>query len=86
MDTQDWHAIESVKDWWDQVIHKRGETRKALTSFAMLISWKIWKERKARVFQNHASSSAMLVSKIKEEAALWCLAGAKALCNIMRRD
>jgi hypothetical protein len=23
MDTQDWHAIESVKDWWAQVIHKR---------------------------------------------------------------
>jgi hypothetical protein len=28
----------------------------------------------------------MLVSKIKEEAAHWCLAGVKALCNIMSRE
>jgi hypothetical protein len=83
MHTQDWHAIESIKDWWAQVIHKKGDTRKAMASFTMLVSWEISKERNARVFQNHASSLAMLVSGIKEEAAFWCLAGAKALCNIM---
>jgi hypothetical protein len=56
---------------------------KAMATFAMLVLWEIWKERNARVFQNHANSSTMFVYKIKEEAALWCLAGAKALCNIM---
>jgi hypothetical protein len=71
MDTQDWHAIESVKDWWAQVIHKRWETRKAMASFTMLVLWEIWKGRNARVFQNHARSSAMPVSRIKEEAVFW---------------
>jgi hypothetical protein len=30
--------IESVKDWWAQVIHKRGEIRKAMAFFTMLVS------------------------------------------------
>jgi hypothetical protein len=53
-----------------------------MASFAMLVSWKIWKEKNARVFRNQAITLTMLASKIKDEAMLWCLAGAKALCYI----
>jgi hypothetical protein len=35
--------------------------------------------KKRRVFSNNASTMAMVVDKIKDEAALWSLAGAKAL-------
>jgi hypothetical protein len=80
-----WQAMLSVKDWWVGGIHKRGASRKAIATLAMLVSWKIWKERKVCVFHNHYSTSMMLVSKIKEEAGMWCLAGAKALCNVMPR-
>jgi hypothetical protein len=72
--------------WWIEVIHKRGEARKAMSSSAMLVSWEFWKERKARVFQNHSITSNMLVTKIKDEMAMWCLSGAKALSNVMSRD
>jgi hypothetical protein len=52
----------------------------------MLISWEIWKEKNARVFQNEACTSNMLVNKIKEEVATSSLAGAKALSNVMPRE
>jgi hypothetical protein len=39
-------AIATVKDWCVQVVHKRGESKKAMASSAMLVSWEIWKEKK----------------------------------------
>jgi hypothetical protein len=38
IDTTNWHGIRFVKDWWMEMIYKRGETRKALASLAMLVS------------------------------------------------
>jgi hypothetical protein len=57
-----------------------------MATFAMLFSMEIWKERNVQVFQNHGVTSNMPVSKIKEEITLWCLVGAKALCNIIARE
>jgi hypothetical protein len=82
----DWQSLRTVKDWWIHGIHKRGNNRKAMASLAMLVSWEIWKERNARVFRNTSITSIMLVAKIKDEAAMWCLAGAKALSNVMSRE
>jgi hypothetical protein len=33
-----------------------------------------------------STTTAMLVDKIKEEVKMWCLAGAKALNNVMPRE
>jgi hypothetical protein len=49
----------------------------------MLAFWKIWKERNARVFRNISITSNMVVTKIKDEATMWCLAEAKALSSVM---
>jgi hypothetical protein len=62
---------------------RRGQLRKAVATLATLISWEISKERNDWVFRNQASTTNMLLAKIKEEVALWSLAGAKALSNIM---
>jgi hypothetical protein len=70
-----------VKAWWRYVVQKRGHTRKAMASLAMLVNWEIWKERNACLFTNKSSTANML--KIKEEVNLWSLAGAKEICNIM---
>jgi hypothetical protein len=86
LDPTTWHDFHSVKRWWAEVIHKRGQSRKALASLAMLVSWKIWKESNARVFHNKSVTIAILVTKIKEEANLWRLAGVKALSNVMPRE
>jgi hypothetical protein len=41
------------------------------------------KKENARVFPNIFITSNMVVTKIKEDAAMWCLAEAKALSNVM---
>jgi hypothetical protein len=64
-----------VKGWWRGAIHKWRQSRKALASIAMLVSWKVSKEKNKWVFMNK--------SKIKEEAKMWSLVGAKAITNIM---
>jgi hypothetical protein len=86
MDVEAWQDMASVKEWWTDGIHKRGAPVKAMASMAMLISWEIWNERNARIFRHHFSTTTLISNKIKEEARLWCLAGAKALCNIMPRE
>jgi hypothetical protein len=75
-----------IKDWWDEAIPKNGKSNKVRALLVMLVSYKIWKERNVHVFRNHASNSTLLVSKIKDEEAMWSLAGAKGLCNVMTRE
>ena len=57
--------------------------RKAMTSLVLLTSWEIWNEWNARVFRNKHASSINILSKIKLEAKLWVLAGAKRLGELM---
>jgi hypothetical protein len=54
-----------------------------MASLGMLISWEIWKERNTRVFWNIYTTSSFVVTKIKKEVALWSLADAKAVGNVM---
>ena len=86
IDPSEWHTFQSVLDWWVATINKRGPHRKALASLAMLVSWEIWLERNARVFQNKFTASVMLLQKIKSEVVMWSTAGAKALCILMPRE
>jgi hypothetical protein len=57
-----------------------------MTSLAMLISLEILKERNARVFQNHFSTVNMVATRIKDEAAMWSLAGTKVLTIVIPRE
>jgi hypothetical protein len=77
VDTASWanHAI--VKEWWMSFIYLSGVRRKSLVSLIMLVSWEVWNERNTRVFRNVATLPTLVVSKIRGEAALWSLAGAK---------
>jgi hypothetical protein len=64
---------------------KKGQSKKAISSLAMLVSWEVWKERNARVFRNHYSTVDMVGARIKNEMTLWVSARAKALGNVMPR-
>ena len=46
----------------------------------MLITWLIWKEWP--YFQQEELTSTQLLNRIKEEAELWCQAGAEALSTL----
>ena len=54
-----------------------------VASLVLLTSWEIWNERNARVFRNKFTSSQAILSKIKNEAKIWALAGAKRLGEIL---
>ena len=79
---QNWAMVDTVKNWWSANASNRTQSRRPLTCLMLLVSWEIWKERNARVFRNVAVPVGVLVARIKDEMALWCLAGAKHLCNI----
>jgi hypothetical protein len=86
IDPSTWHARQNVKEWWTEAIHKQGPSKKAMASLVMLISWEIWKERNARIFRDTYMTSSYIIIKIKEEVALWSLAGAKAVSDLMPRE
>jgi hypothetical protein len=86
VDPTNWHAMRNLKERWNEAIHNQGQSKMAMTLLEMLVSWTIWKERNARVIMNNASTLSMLVDKIKDEVALWSLAGAKALSVVMPRE
>jgi hypothetical protein len=69
VDPISWNAMRSVEEWWNEEIHKQRQSKKAMTYLAMLVSWKVWKKRNTRVFQNNASTTMMVIFRIKEEIA-----------------
>jgi hypothetical protein len=86
VDTSTWANFDSVKDWWLDFIFINGTRRKYFASLIMLTSWAIWNKHNARVFRNFASMPSVVVTKIKGEAALWRIAGAKHLGSLMPRE
>jgi hypothetical protein len=68
VNTATWANHDSVKEWWMSFIYSNGVQRKSLVTLIMFVSWKIWNERNARMFQNIA----MLhnVEKIRGEAVI----------------
>lgn len=55
LDTADWAGISSVHEWWTRAVLGHGHRGKAVSSLIMLVSWEVWKERNARVFQKKSS-------------------------------
>ena len=55
-------------------------------SLLLLVFWKIWNERNGRIFRHKESSIQTLLTKIKEEARTWHLAGAKCLTVLWPGD
>jgi hypothetical protein len=73
-----WTDISSITEWL-HLCHNNSpqEARKGVKSLIMLAAWEIWKERNRRVFQHEELSVSALVSRIRDEAILWNMAGAK---------
>jgi hypothetical protein len=57
--------------------------RKGLASLPLLAVWEIWKEWNDRIFRNKLSPTFVILDKIKCEARLWVIVGAKRLGDLM---
>ena len=76
----------SFNEWWSLLTDGSTPCRKAITTVALLTTWEIWNERNARVFKNKSSPPTVVFDRIKREARLWVLAGAKCLGNLIPRE
>ena len=73
----------STIDWWLLLRkHLLGAQQKGIDSAVMLVSWKIWKECNARVFNNRELTASQLMQEIFAEGDLWIQAGAGKLACI----
>ncbi len=76
-------VAQSVKDWWEMLASVSGVPKKGLRTLILLIVWEVWEERNRRIFDHKEAATSYLLSKIKEEAGMWALAGAKRLGEII---
>jgi hypothetical protein len=51
-----------------------------------VITWEIWKERNARIFDRRESLTATLLANIRSEVSSWIVAGAKDLALLVSRE
>ena len=72
----------TVLEYWNSVVASDCSSRQGLRTATILITWEIWKERNARIFNNKFQTPTILVQRIKDEAANWILAGAKKLAAL----
>jgi hypothetical protein len=73
----------NIQEWWSSMAEGPSPNRKGLASLTLLTVLEIWQERNARIFNNRLSPTFVVVDKIKCEARLWVLAGARKLGDLM---
>ena len=70
----------SFTEWWCRTIKRvKKEDRKGVNSLIILGTWMIWKHRNACVFEGASPSVNSILSLLKDEHSLCCLAGAEKL-------
>ena len=71
-----------LPDWWMDMDSRRQVPKELLKGFdsaVLLVSWRLWKERNSRVFDNAACTAVQAVRRVLEEADKWIAAGFTAL-------
>ncbi|KAI4973360.1 hypothetical protein ZWY2020_029068 [Hordeum vulgare] len=77
LNPQSWLAETTLREWFpsltDYVMEER--RKKGAKALAILICWELWLERNRRIFQQKELPVPILISRIRDEAATWKLAG-----------
>ena len=69
MDMSQWEGL-SIKQWWIVMTEGNIPNRKAMASLTLLVTWEIWNERNARVFNKKFATPCVILERIKREARL----------------
>ena len=68
-------------DYWKDLASLASPSRNGMQTAIILITWEIWKERNAWVFNNKFTMLSVLFQRIKSKSKNWILAGAKKLAE-----
>jgi hypothetical protein len=77
-----WQGLH-IQDWWSSMAERPSPLRKGLASLILLVVWELWQEQNARIFHHKLAPTFVIVDRIKSEARLWVLAGAKKLGELL---
>jgi hypothetical protein len=78
----DWTNF-TISEWWEFMAGENAKKCKAVASITLLVSWEVWNERIDRVFRNKNAPLNVVIDRVKREARLWVIAGAKMLGGMM---
>jgi hypothetical protein len=80
-------AQDSLQNWWKNARGRfRKKEKQGFDALVILITWRLWKQRNARVFNNHRKQFSVqgLVDQVIAEWELWSVAGLGG-CNRFQR-
>ncbi|PVH48090.1 hypothetical protein PAHAL_4G244300 [Panicum hallii] len=80
-----WKQTASIHEWWSVLPEIQGVPRKGFKSLVILVCWKVWLERNARIFNRTEAPSFVVTTKIGDEASLWTMAGVMHLTRLIGR-
>jgi hypothetical protein len=70
------NSFSSTEDWWLRTRKQVPKThRRNFDTIAILVHWKIWKERNSRVFENLTHSVDVVFEGIRDDIFMWRAAG-----------
>jgi hypothetical protein len=85
LNATEWTSLDT-QGWWNFMAGGGMPHRKAMASVTLLVSWEVWNERNAGVFRSKSAPAQVVFDRIRGEARLWVLAGAKSLSNLIPRE
>ncbi|XP_022681253.1 uncharacterized protein LOC101760247 isoform X1 [Setaria italica] len=80
-----WQQADTLHHWWSMRAGANSCSKRGMRTLIMLVTWTIWRERNMRIFNSKESSVNMIFERIKDEATVWIMAGAKHLSALMVR-
>ena len=73
-----------LSDWWQNTRTAIPKPfKRSFDSLILLVSWKVWKERNRRTFDNIMRTPSQLFAFILEEAYAWIAAGFRYLASLI---
>ncbi|GJN25999.1 hypothetical protein PR202_gb13891 [Eleusine coracana subsp. coracana] len=72
----------SFAEWWRKAIKQVHRNKKGINTLIILTAWSLWRHKNSCVFEGARPTLPALLSMIKDEHRLWCLARAKGLRSL----
>jgi hypothetical protein len=71
---------DELRECWEHLVAmQQPRTRKGASTLFMIVAWHLWKDRNLRLFEQRTAITSVIIDRIKPEANLWVVAGARKI-------